>query len=773
MPKLVNEAERTPDHLKPYTFHGISLEEQGNEAVADCPFCRKEGKFSVNVETGQWQCFVCGSHGNATTFINKLWEVSDEKTTDYSELAVDRKLEQETLIYWGVVRSITTGHWLVPGYGIDGKLRTLYQYKPDFGRPGKRILFPTPTLHHQLHGVNLWDAAKPVAYLLEGPWDGMSLWESLRSCKREGTVLVPTASEQTSLLARANVLAFPGCGSIGEPFKHWIPLLEDKAIGLMADSDHPRLHCTPCKKTFSRIKNERCPQCRGELTGPEVVPAGFNATKRIVSLLAEATPKTREVQWLKWGEEGYDPTLTDGHDVRDLLTSNGDRRAALAELLRKVTPVPVEWSNGHSVGKKGTTGEHLDCLTCTTYEDALNQLKKSGFRVTDWIDVTLSVMLACVVSTNQVGDQLWLKVIGPASCGKSTLAEAISTAKKYVFANSVMTRIHSGWKTDKDGTEDHSLIPKINKKTLIIKDVDPLLQAANKDIILAELRDLYDRVSRVHYGHGISRAYEYINLTIIFCGTSAIRALDRSELGARFLDVVMVEDNDPELDDEIGWRVINRVHRELPITSGPGGGDSEEEGGESLRAKQMIGGYVSYLRENAGPLLAQIHFPVAHMKLCQKLAEFGELMRARPSMMQSENAEVGKPYRLISQLGRLAQCLAVVLNKTSVDVEVMRRVRKVAFDTARGQVLELVKHLYKSGKDGSYVSGLAQVTGENDSTLKDLLKFLGQVGVTEQFEVSKFRLADGREIKSDMRPKFRLTEKMMVLYPIALGETLY
>jgi twinkle protein len=37
---------------------------KGQEAVLNCPFCGKEGKFSFNIENRMYRCFVCGEVGN-------------------------------------------------------------------------------------------------------------------------------------------------------------------------------------------------------------------------------------------------------------------------------------------------------------------------------------------------------------------------------------------------------------------------------------------------------------------------------------------------------------------------------------------------------------------------------------------------------------------------------------------------------------------------------------------------------------------------------------
>ena len=55
------QTDNKPDRLRPYEFHGVGLTTRGKHAVGDCQFCGKEGKFSVEVDTGLWRCLVCGT----------------------------------------------------------------------------------------------------------------------------------------------------------------------------------------------------------------------------------------------------------------------------------------------------------------------------------------------------------------------------------------------------------------------------------------------------------------------------------------------------------------------------------------------------------------------------------------------------------------------------------------------------------------------------------------------------------------------------------------
>src|SRR5579871_3369010 len=139
MPKPISRDD-TPPNLLPFKKHGVDIHHKKGErnAIADCPFCGKIGKFTVNVETSQWRCFSCNEGiekkdenghvrpikgGNSVEFLQILWNYCDKEITDYSELAKDRGLmSPEVFVRWGVVKNYLTGEWLVPAYNLKGGL---------------------------------------------------------------------------------------------------------------------------------------------------------------------------------------------------------------------------------------------------------------------------------------------------------------------------------------------------------------------------------------------------------------------------------------------------------------------------------------------------------------------------------------------------------------------------------------------------------------------------------------------------------------------------
>lgn len=747
----------TPKELRPYTFHGLRFEGEAEDwATATCPFCGKAKKFRVEVKTGIFKCFVCGTGnekgtGNATVFVRAVWEAARTDEALYRQLAEGRGLLRwQTLSEWGV-RFAADGTPLLPGYNAEGNLVQLYKYVKD-KTSGKGILYPTPTLGHGFHR-SAWDAKRQEVWVVEGPWDGMALQEAMGSARRDADGLAFTTGGST-LAKQVNVMAVPGCGSIGEPFKRWTPLLGNRRVSLLFDSDHPREH-----------------------NGKPVEPSGFAALKRAVGLLGLADDKPREVRYLRWGDEGYDPNVPSGYDLRDALRDGNDaaeRVRILGTLLERVHPVPETFVPGQRLPAPGeSTAEgdvEIHCRPCDSWKKLVNSCRKA-MRWTDGLDVTFSAMLASIASTKLLGSPVWLQVISPPSTGKTVLCEALSVNRKFVKAVSTLRGFHSGYQTDADGTEDHSLVSKIYDMTLITKDGDTLLKSPNLDQILSEARDVYDGASRTSFRNKRSKDYTGIRMTWLLCGTSSLRTMDSSELGERFLKCVIMDGIDEELEDDIVWRVVNRAHRNMSFEAD--GTFESQHDEDAVDMMQLAGGYVGYLRTNARDLASQVTFSEERLRECGKLGRFVSYMRARPSKTQDEVADREMPARLAEQLTRLAHCLAVVLNRTEVDDEVMRRVKKIAVDTAAGVTLDLARSLIRkdrkvdvTGKEGKDVKYLVATTPSisTEGKCRDLLRFLRKIGATDLREVEATSQSG-----LGHRPRWVLTDRVRKLVEEVYG----
>ena len=736
--------QETPKTLEPYLSSGLDLDwSDGEEAIGECPFCSKP-KFSVNIKKGTYRCWSCATGtnkggGNAETLMEKLWDAFDEDTKDYGRLASLRNLDASTLMQWGACFSYLRHCWMIPGYNIQGKVRQLYRYVKI---KGKRRLLGTKGLSHGLFGVGLFDKSKHTTYICEGPWDAMALWEVLSQSRFDvtGEKLEITHNIGGSLLADANVLAVPGC-NVFKP--RWSKLFDGQEVFLCYDNDHP-------------LKNPK--------TGKVIKPGALLG----LELVAKTLNKPKSIDYLHWGAGGdtyHNLGLNNGYDLCDAIgrgkTSPLRGLAARIEGLQGLgplwAPIPNAWlksgQNGHS---NGSTQNKVEYTPCSTYRELINSWRKA-LKWTNGLDHALAVMLSTVASTNAMGDQLWIKVIGPAASGKSTLCEAFSVNKEHVYSKSTIRGFHSGHKSADGDGRDVSLINQVQNKTLVTKDGDTLLQSPNLGQILSEARDVYDRTSRTHYRNDVGRDYENINMTWILAGTSSLRSIDSSELGERFLDCVLMDEIDLEMEKDILWRVVNRADRNMGLESGADGQQQEPE----LQAAMLhTAGYIDFLKEGTADGLMGVTPSKAAKRRIVDLALFVAYGRARPSKLQSESVEREFGARLVSQHMRLSKCLAYVLNKKTIDDEVLARVRQVSLDTARGKTLEIIKMVYEY-PEGLNARAIAIQSNVGYSETLKLLQFLRGIKV---IKLQRVKDSTGKVVQ-----RWVLTRELHNLYKSVMG----
>lgn len=720
----------TPVGLRPFEAHGLDfhVEPSGN-ALADCPFCAKEGKFSVKVESGEWRCLndACMLHGNAITFLRKLHEFSWSGKDDYEELQHERGLlHPETLYKWGICRSIISNEWIVPAYNGEGNLSQLYHYSFN-PHKGKHVLYATPKLTadshditHGLFGAHLYDFNRVDVHIVEGIWNAMAEWEVLGK--------------------KINILATPGCNVF---FESWVSrYFKDRRVTILYDNDHAKVN-----QQTQNVEESR----------------SYLGVKRTAGVLkgVASSHKPESMRYLKWGEDGYDKKLPSGYDLRDVLTkdkpdspqSNHEiplkhREQRLHELFKKLEPVPDAWP----AVKLGS--EELTCLPCTSWKDLLDAWEKAMY-MTDGLRKALAVLMASALSTEMIGEQIWVRLIGRPSSGKTTLCEAMTVTKRYVKAISVFSGFHSGYKTDKDGEEDYSLIPHIKGKTFIIKDGDTLMQAMNREKIMAELRDIYDGTSRAHYRHGLQRNYEDIRTTIILSGTTTLRELDASECGGRYIDCIVMDKIDHIEERKIGIEIVKKAWANGKIELN--GKVEKRDDAHKIRAKRMTGGYVEYLRQKGGKLAKAVTTPEEYAPIIFDCGVLVAYMRSRPSEVQDEVAEREFSMRLAIQYSRLSLYLAAAMGKTIVDKEIIALVRQVAIDTCKGKTLDIADILYPKGMEGLPFHVIKDKRGGREDDLKDYLRYLKDIDVCESFY-----LTTDRHLKGELR--WRLSPYVRDLY---------
>lgn len=748
MPVSRQNVTATPERLRPYLFHGVDLEVRGSHAVADCPFCGREGKFSVEVETGLWRCFSCGSGtvnggGNGLVFTRMLYERAFEldksSVTFRAEVAKDRTLtDLSTVAAWGICRDAGRT-WLVPGYGTDGKLDQVYRRirVQDKGEWVWRLL-PTPGIwpEGRVHALHLpagdFDSAQQNIMVCEGPWDGMALWE--------------VASR--SAAAPYQVVAVPGCGTWRD---EWTEFCRGKSVTLLYDSDHPR------------------PTAAGNGTRPR---AGYDGMRRVATRLSGVAASVR---YLKWGPDGYHPDRPTGWDVRDELSTTEDRQDALKGILARVEDAPRDWFTPTAAMVNGQphhagSPESLPCSTWAECEagwvDALHWRQDLGW--------AMPVLLAVCASTRQAGNQLFLDLVGSPGSAKTTLCRGLLVSGHCVHLENV-TKLVSGWKKPGEDDKDCSFLARANNKTWVTCEFDVLASSPQYHDLMGKVRRIFDGETSTTYGNtDEDRVYTALRTPWIRAGTMKMLDHDQSQLGDRFLRFII---GDPYEDEtrEISRRALRSERAAMLETANCTSGSTVDP--KTRRAHALTGGYVDWLRANVEEQLARVDVPEYAEDYCIDLAQLAADLRARPVDDRKKSTEVHPskelPTRLARQNVRLASCLAVVLNKAVVDAEVLHIVRKVALDTSVGNSLNIVRWMCSpnpkvEGRTYQECGGIQAITlggwcsmtqGGNTERIHRYLAFLRDIGVLELRESTRSSLPEA----------WALTGRMLELYTKIVG----
>jgi len=749
---LPPRVDNTPLKVKPYLYHGVEFHKRDTkEWVGTCPFCTKP-KFHVSTDSGMSDCKVCqwqvqykedGVSGNGYGFLRYLWRVSYNacKPIEYDWLAEHRRLDPIMLKQWGICKSVTTGEWLVPGYGIEEPQNIVQLYKyirqnkvKDDGSVAYE-LWPTPGFTESedgAHGIVLprsYINHGTKVYICEGVWDAVAFSSALRAIDPDYV-----RRSKGSELKVQSVIAVPGAGIFN---KRWTKYTVGKDVTFLYDNDHPKLN---------------------EQTGT-YSQAGLSGTKRITGLISSIElGEALSVSWLDWNSDGkgYDPDLPDGYDIRDFLTKDNKD---VERLLSYVRPVPDEWLSNTpekiETKAKANVREKIKCIECKSWKELTDAFRLAA-KWTPELHGALAVSLACVCSVRGVGEPLWVRLISPPSTYKSQMCKALGTNDRYTIMDDGMNGFYSGM--DLGDGKDYSLVTRWFDKTLITKEGSTLFTNSRSEEIIGQARAIYDGEVDRRWNNGKHCSHRGWRGTWLLAGTPNMKDYDDNDLGPRFIDYKIVKDISNELEDDIIMRAISE-QAGLGMVNGS---TESSDNPDYLRARQLCGGYIDYLR--LGVDTGTIKLPeISHSFLLKisVLAKFIERMRGRPSKnLGSESIEIALGARVGKQLVKLSRFLCAVMQKPTIDSEVMNVVVKVAMDTSDGWSLDIVSALMKAsvdGDEGMESKSLAARCGKSLKELESLLLYLPKIGVLEWYTPI--------DMPSPVRiQKLRLTESFRVLY---------
>lgn len=618
-------------------FSVIPNKEVKDNYVADCPFqdCKKPNHFFFNSTNGLFQCKKCNRSGNYYSFITEFHSHLKPFTTDehYQFLETERGIPKEIFSIANWYRHPITERWYVPYYGANGLLN-LGAFDPTNFNPKNRFrIFKSPGLDLQLYKVHNTKQFDQDIIITEGEWDALAFYASFRAMRKES----PT------------ILALPGATSWKE---EWNLKFKGKYLTFYYDND------------------------KGGQDGIALIHKRGKGLRYSIAnwespMLAKLKLKSKETP----------------KDVRDIWTLAKTKTEVLAALLDmaanssddQVDDIILE--EGDEVRRSFSTD--VDAITPVTSYPTFQKRVKESLYTNRSILQTIDVMLATCLSVRMPGEPLWLFVVGPASCGKSTVIEAFGGQNQYFDYSSKLTAtsLVSGWRNP-DGS-DASSLHKLNEKTFFVKDMTVLLGMPDgvQQQLWDLLRDAYDGYIKVQYGNGKVFEATDFKFNIIAGVTPIIHKHNDASKGERFLKIDFLGSNFDE--DEH----MNQAWENM---------DNKKE--NKTKLTNTILGYYKNLHETFDTTKTATIPDVIKRKV-QSLAKLVARLQTKVEKDRNE----GMIYRPVSaiatrlslQFKNLITCLAFVRNETIVSESTYDIVRKVGFDSCPGLNFEVIDYIRK------------------------------------------------------------------------------
>lgn len=721
--------------------------ESPKQWTATCPFCNREGKLGLNPGKSQFNCVVCGEHGNNYDFIRKVLEMSlaATDTRDYVrafkqfDLPTNGKKFAKVAAKWQLAKHAITGEWCLPGYNATGSITGLYVWRkvPVKNKATGTTVYKyqlrcSPGMGQHLLGYEAVFGSKP-AKAVKARVPEIDICEGWR----DGVAWQLTTDRPT--------VSIPGVNSWRED---WQPVVTNRVVNILFDNDWPT--------TNPRTKAKQ------QLGGP----AGVDKIGRLVLSPANVQAKTapKELRYLDWAWEpptqgsGLPVLPTNqapqsskhyvkGADLRDITVKglqaicNG-RKGSVAANHPLKGQTPLQWVRGsltvwpatraallaQQTAKQG--GTQLTPKKCQTWRE-LTTVWKDAMRWRRDLSDVLAIMMATAISTLRMGDQLFVMVIGPPGCGKTRLCEAMLVSKN-TMSLEMLTGVVSGWKTGQGAGKKYSLLERGNNKCWITPEADTMVKDGNYSKEMGRIRRAFDGSMTADF-KTMDEALEFngLRLTWIKAGTPKMLTHDMAGLGDRFLKIRI---HPPSFKASLS--IVNHV-----IKSAWDDVANRAEGEHHMnekyqRAYEMTAGYLDYMIDQADDLLEPVEPPTGNYATqIARLAYMVSYFRARPDADEEVEDVVEQPNRVAGQLVRYARCLTVVLNKTTVDDEVMRVVTKLGEDSSAGYTYDVAKVVASHGPCGAKMIQLH--CGRTDNAVRKALAWLTRIKVLEMSSVKQ------------------------------------
>jgi hypothetical protein len=320
----------------------------------------------------------------------------------------------------------------------------------------------------------------------------------------------------------------------------------------------------------------------------------------------------------------------------------------------------------------------------------------------------LDVFFGTIIANLKMsGRPVWLLMIGPPGSGKTLPMTAVQNSPHvYTVSSFKPTALISGWGLK--GSEDMSLIPKLDGKILMVKDMSSVL-SQNREVvaeILGLLRDAYDGSCGKAYGTGVEKLYES---SFGFIGATT-PDIDSNwslnvRLGERFIRYRIKSTLD---------HVYHKIDKALETLF-------EEPKAEGVLEEAALSLMKHLMRE--GGQVPKLSMP----KQIGRLAQLGAILRTGVSRNSFNNhilviPEWEEATRYAKQLAKMAVSLAYIRDKPANDEEEFEDLRAIVRDSLDARVERICQAIISYPNSDS--TAIAQRIGLPDWTVRQILQDL-------------------------------------------------
>lgn len=633
----------TQDPINFYKFYGvIPAKEVKDNYVTTCPFldCQKSNHFYFHMTNGLYNCKKCNRSGNYFSFITQWHEhlIKFTETEHYKFLETERSIPSDVFNVAKWVYHPENGKWYVPYWG-DKFLLNLGAFDPNNYNPKNRFrIFKSPGMDLQLYSIFQGKTLDSDVLLTEGEWDALALYAAFRAQRKEA----PT------------IRALPGSTTWKED---WIPRFKNKNLTFFFDND------------------------KGGQDGIDLLHKRSKGLRySIASWSSSALSK------LKLTNKKKSSDLKDVRDIWQYAKTKTDVLAVLLDMMASTEDEsyddPTDESDVEEAVKHGfeTTIEEIEPIT--SYSLFQKRVKESLYTNSSILK-SIDIVLASCLSVFLPGEPIWLFLVGPASCGKTTLIEAFGGKNEYFdyVSKLTATSLISGWRTD-DGS-DASNLNKYNLKTLFIKDLTVLLGMPDgvQQQLWDLLRDIYDGYVKITFGNGKVFEATGFKMNMIAGVTPIIHKHNDASKGERFLKL-----------DYLGTDFDEDEHMNQAW-------DNQDKRKENkMKLMHTMLGFYKHLHDTFEP----DNLPKIPDNIKRKVQALAKLVaRLQTEVVKDRNE--GMIYRPVSavatrlqlQFKNLIGPLAFIRGEKVVTEETYSRICKLGFDSCPELNFEVIEYINK------------------------------------------------------------------------------